>query len=104
MTREDLRALQQEVESGKEQLQELTQKVERSARLTLQASRDSGEQRAQLQLLFFALGSLRVALGEVLTTHNIGRAQVREGGAKGPPLKNLLYLKLRAPGVVQPQP
>ena len=36
--------------------------------------------------MFFALGALRVALEEVLTAYNSGRAQVRGGGAKGPPL------------------
>ena len=94
VTREDLRSLRHEVEAGKEELQELKQKVERSSRLTLQAAKDSGEQRAQLQLVFFALGALRVALEEVLTAYNSGRAQVREGGAKRPPLQNLLYTKL----------
>ena len=94
VTSEDLRSLRHEVEAGKEELQELKQKVERSSRLTLQAAKDSGEQRAQLQLVFFALGALRVALEEVLTAYNSGQAQVREGGAKGPPLKNLLYTKL----------
>ena len=58
----------------------------------MQSSRDSGEMRAGLQVVFFVAGRAKEALLDVLRRHSEGKADVQTGVAeRGPPLKVLVY-------------
>jgi hypothetical protein len=95
-SRDDLNKLREDIDSARAKIKNVGQQLERTSKLALQASKDAGEARAQLQVVFFVTGIVREALLTVISKYEEGRERVRQTGEKGAPLKVLIYQALVA--------